>query len=93
MTAQTNTTVNVQMYTPGSVAGRVTQADGTTPIAGAAVAVYSGPMQKGTASTNGTGDYTIANLHPGTYTVRAANVGFTTAGAGCIRHRERDSDG
>jgi YD repeat-containing protein len=40
--------------------------------------VFSGPIQKGTASTNSTGDYSIANLHPGTFTVQAVNVGNRT---------------
>lgn len=82
VTSQANTTVDVQMYAPGNVSGRVTQTDGTTPIAGAAVAVYSGATQKGTTNTNGTGDYSIANLHPGAYTVQAANPGYTTTEQG-----------
>jgi YD repeat-containing protein len=76
--SSTVTTVNVAMYAPGSVGGRVTQANGVTPIAGAAVTVYSGSAQKGTANTNGTGDYVVAGLHPGSFTVQAANVGYTT---------------
>jgi YD repeat-containing protein len=76
--SSSTTTVNVAMYAPGSVGGRVTQADGVTPIAGAAVTVYSGSAQKGTANTNGTGDYAIGGLHPGSFTVQAANVGYTT---------------
>jgi YD repeat-containing protein len=73
------TTVNVALYAPGTVSGRVTQADGLTPIAGAAVAVYSGPIQKGTANTNAAGDYSIFALHPGSYTAQAASVGYTTS--------------
>jgi YD repeat-containing protein len=72
------TTVNVAMSQPGSVGGTVTQSDGITPIAGAAVTVYAGAMQKGTTSTNGSGAYVISSLHPGTYTVQAANVGYRT---------------
>jgi len=71
-------TVNVAMYHPGTIAGKVTQIDGITPIVGAAVTVFSGPIQKGAANTNGTGDYSIANLHPGTFTVQAVNVGNRT---------------
>jgi hypothetical protein len=54
----------------------VTQGDGVTPLSGAAVSIYSGPTQKGTTHTDGTGDYTIAGLHPGSFTVRASNVGY-----------------
>ena len=46
------------------------------PIAGAAV--YAGPMPTGTTQTNATGGYTIGGLHPGAFTVQAANVGSTT---------------
>jgi YD repeat-containing protein len=79
ITASGTTTVDAAMYAPGSVAGRVTQSDGITPIVGAAVAVFSGPTQKGAVNTNGTGDYTVAGLHPGTLTVQAANVGYRTS--------------
>jgi YD repeat-containing protein len=78
LSVNATTTVNVAMSQPGSVGGTVTQSDGITPIAGAAVTVYAGAMQKGTASTNGSGGYTISPLHPGTYTVQAANVGYRT---------------
>ena len=78
ITSSATTTVNVAMYVPGSVGGRVTQADGVTPLSGAAVSVYSGPTQVGTTNSNGTGDYTIGGLHPGSFTVQASNVGYTT---------------
>ena len=78
ITSSTTTTLNVSMYAPGSVGGRVTQADGVTPLSGAAVSIYSGPAQKGTTNTNGTGDYTIGGLHPGSFTVQASDVGYTT---------------
>ena len=79
-----STTVDVAMYAPGVLSGKVTQADGVTPIPGAAVAVYSGPAQKGSTNTNGTGDYTIAGLHPSSYTVQAANVGYRTSEQGAV---------
>lgn len=78
VTSSATTTVDAAMYMPGAVSGKVTQAGGITPIAGAAVAVFSGPVQKGSANTNATGDYTIAGLHPGALTVQAANVGYRT---------------
>ncbi len=81
---QITTTLDVSMYVPGAVSGRVTQADGITPISGAAVTVYAGSLQKGSASTNGTGDYTVGGLHPGGYTVQAANVGFRTVEQGAV---------
>ena len=78
VTASNSTTVNVTMYIPGSATGKVTQIDGITPLAGAAVTVYDGPIQKGATNTNATGDYTVANLRPGSFTVQAANVGYRT---------------
>ncbi|HEU4890868.1 MAG TPA: carboxypeptidase regulatory-like domain-containing protein [Vicinamibacterales bacterium] len=84
VTPSTATTVNVSMSTPGAIAGKVTQADGTTPIAGAAVTVHAGAFQKGSASTNATGDYVISALHPGAYTVQAVNVGNRTREQGAV---------
>lgn len=78
VTSSTTTTVNVTMAVPGSISGRVTQADGVTPIVGAAVTIFSGSTQAATASTNGTGDYAMSNVRSGAYTVRAANVGHRT---------------
>lgn len=72
------TSVNVAMSQPGSISGKVTQADGTTPIAGASVTLFMGGIEKGTTVTNATGDYSIAGLHPGAYTVQAAYVGYRT---------------
>jgi len=78
VSANVTTTVNVALFQPGSISGRVTQSDGVTPITGAAITVYAGPVLKASATTNGTGDYSLANLHPGAYTVQAAYVGYRT---------------
>jgi YD repeat-containing protein len=72
------TTVGVSMLQPGSLSGRVTQTNGITPIAGAAVTLYSGPTPKGSAVTNGSGDYSITSVRPSPFTVQAANVGYRT---------------
>jgi YD repeat-containing protein len=82
VTPATTLTLNVSMYLPGAVSGRVTQIDGVTPLPGAVVTVYSGPSQKGTTNTSGTGDYTIPGLHPGAYTVQAADAGYRTVEQG-----------
>jgi YD repeat-containing protein len=78
VSASSVTTVNVPLYAPGTVGGKITAPDGVTPIAGAAVAVFSGPVLQGGANTNATGDYLIGALHPGTDTVVASNVGYRT---------------
>lgn len=82
VSSSTTTTLDTAMYVPGTVSGKVTQLDGITPLMGAAVTVYTGPSQKGSASTNGTGDYTITGLHPGAYTVQAAEAGYRTVEQG-----------
>ena len=56
----------------GRIAGKITKADGTTPIAGVIVKVYQGVTTAGTVSTNGTGDYVVTGLDDGTYTVEAS---------------------
>ncbi len=75
---ETTTTVDVAMSQPGSISGKVTQADGVTPLVGAAVTLFLGGIEKGSASTNATGDYAVAGLHVGAYTVQAAYVGYRT---------------
>jgi hypothetical protein len=45
--------------TPTLIAGKVTQVDGITPIAGAVIQVYEGAVGVGTATTNSSGDYGI----------------------------------
>ena len=72
------TTVNVAMSLPGAVSGRVTESDGTTPIGGAAVTVFAGGSRIGITNTDASGNYLVALLHPGTYTVQAASVGHRT---------------
>jgi hypothetical protein len=52
---------------PGSITGHVTDAQTSSAISGATVS-YSG----GSATTDGTGLYTLINVPPGTYTVTAA---------------------
>jgi len=76
--AGSTTTTNLALATAGTISGRVTRADGTTPIVGAAVEFYQGPTSVGVAATNSTGDYSFTKLSPGTYTVQASAVGYVT---------------
>ena len=71
-------TVNAALSRPGTISGKVTQLDGTTPIVGAGVEVSQGTTTAGTATTNATGDYSVAGLHPGTYSVQASAIGYKT---------------
>jgi hypothetical protein len=55
----------------GAITGTVTENVTGNPIAGATVS-YSG----GSATTNGSGQYTLANVPPGSYTVSAGAAGY-----------------
>lgn len=59
----------------GTVSGRITADDGTTPIVGASVKALQGTTTIATTSTNGTGDYTLTPLNTGTYTISASATG------------------
>lgn len=62
----------------GTISGRVTQSNGTTPLVGAAVEFFQGPIAKGVVSTDSSGDYTFPAPSSGTYTVQASAVGYVT---------------
>jgi len=68
----------------GRISGKITKADGTTPVAGATVKVYQGIVVAGTASTNGTGDYVVTGLDDGTYLVEASAPEYITKRQGGI---------
>jgi uncharacterized protein (DUF2141 family) len=62
----------------GSLSGRITQNDGTTPIEGAGISVYdaaSGGLVTGD-TTNSNGNFQVTALPPGTYKVRANALGY-----------------
>jgi hypothetical protein len=59
----------------GYFAGRVTAADGTTPVAGATVEVYdAGGVQMRTATTDTAGAYSAGPLPAGTYFAKTTNT-------------------
>lgn len=64
----TSSAVNITVNVPsGAISGKVTRLDGTTAIAGATIKVYQGATVSGTATSNSTGDYTVASLVNATY--------------------------
>lgn len=75
-TAGGTVTANVSLSAPGSISGNVTKSDGGTAIAGAVVKVNLGATTLGSATTNGTGDYTVSSLGPGTFAVQASAPGY-----------------
>jgi YD repeat-containing protein len=70
------TTQNASLATPGGVTGQITQAGGSSAIVGATVATHQGSESVGSATTDGSGNYTIAGLAPGTYAVQATAAGY-----------------
>jgi YD repeat-containing protein len=82
VTSNTTTTLNVTLFQPGAANGVVTQANGTTPIPGAAVTLYQNAVPAATTSTNGSGAYSMSSLHPGAYTLQVASAGYQTSESG-----------
>ena len=60
--------------TSGSVTGTVTRVSDGAPISGALVEALQGGILKGSTNTLGNGTYSIANLAPGTYEIRASQL-------------------
>lgn len=74
--AGATTTVNVGLSNTGTIGGKVTSAG--IAISGATVKIYSGTTSVGAATTNAMGDYTVATLAAGTYSVEASATGYQT---------------
>jgi YD repeat-containing protein len=71
------TTQNASLATPGGITGQITQAGGgSSPIIGAAVTALQGSESVGGATTDGSGNYTISGLAPGTYSVTVTAGGY-----------------
>jgi hypothetical protein len=74
LTAGATTTQNFALSpNPGTITGTVTSAANAAPIAGATVS-YSG----GSTTTNASGQYTLANVPSGAYTVTASATGYVS---------------
>ncbi|NGX37541.1 MAG: Bacillopeptidase F [Chlamydiae bacterium] len=70
--SRTTTIVNFALEaSPGTIAGTVTDSSTTDPIPNAIVAVFQNSNLIAFITTDVSGDYTIPNLAPGTYTVLA----------------------
>jgi YD repeat-containing protein len=78
VTAGQTSTANFSLTAPGTISGTVTQADGVTAISGAGVQVYVGSAAGSSATTDATGNYSIAGLNAGSYTVQANATGYVT---------------
>jgi outer membrane receptor for ferrienterochelin and colicins len=60
----------------GAIVGRVTAADGGTPVSTALVEAVVGGRTSGQATSDAVGQYRIGGLQPGTYTVIVTTVGY-----------------
>ena len=71
------TAVSTAQAQAGTVAGRVTQEGGTTPIPGAQVQIVSGATRVALGSTSEDGSYRVGNVPAGTYAVVVSRIGFS----------------
>jgi protocatechuate 3,4-dioxygenase beta subunit len=81
VTAGQTATANLPLTllaTTGTIAGRVTDASNSQPIAGATVTTLPATA---TLTTDAQGNYTIPNVAPGGYTVNAAKSGYQNGSA------------
>lgn len=74
--ANSATTVNFTLSSPGSISGTVTQSGGSTPISGATVRASVGSALLSSVVTNSSGIYTISGLSAGSYAVQASASGY-----------------
>lgn len=72
------TTVNASLPGPGTISGKVTKSDGTTAVQGATITILQGATNAATATTDSSGNYSVASLSAGSYTVQASAANYTT---------------
>ncbi len=73
-------TLNQTLGSAGTIAGQITQSNGTTAISGASIVVTQGGEPISTATSNGSGNYSIGNLSAGSYSVSASATGYVALG-------------
>jgi YD repeat-containing protein len=76
VTGGQTSSANFSLSAPATISGTVTQADGTTPLSGASVQAYVGSAGGSSATTDGTGSYSIAGISAGSYTLQATANGY-----------------
>jgi YD repeat-containing protein len=77
VTANATTTVNFALSPPGTLSGGVKQGDGITAISGATVTASQSGDVVATATTDSSGNYSIATLAPGIYSAQGSATGYT----------------
>jgi YD repeat-containing protein len=78
------TTLNQTLVTPGTISGQVTQSNGTTVISGATITIVQSGESISTATSNGSGNYSVSNLSAGSYSVEASDTGYVTQGVDSV---------
>jgi YD repeat-containing protein len=73
-------TLNQALGTAGTISGKVTQSNGMTAISGALVTILQSSESVGTATTDGSGNYSVASLGAGSYEVEASAAGYVNQG-------------
>jgi hypothetical protein len=68
------TGIDFDMPAPGSIAGTITASSGT--LSNVSVEVWDGEIRVGITQPGSNGTYTVSNLAPGAYHVKAASSGF-----------------
>ncbi|MGH7875608.1 MAG: beta strand repeat-containing protein [Candidatus Binatia bacterium] len=76
LTGATSNVFNLTSPNGGTIAGTITRVSNGVAITGAVVEAYQGTVVMGSASTNSSGNYSIAGLSAGTYAVRASFTGL-----------------
>lgn len=78
VTSGATTTVNATLGSSGTISGKITQADGISPLVGAAIVALGGADTAGTGTSDGSGNYSISSLGGGTYVVQVSASGYKT---------------
>jgi YD repeat-containing protein len=73
-------TLNQVLGTAGTISGKVTQSNGITAISGATVTVLQSSETVGTATTDGSGNYSVSSLGGGSYEVEVSASGYVNQG-------------
>jgi YD repeat-containing protein len=76
VTAGGSTTVNATLPAATAITGTITKSDGITAISGATVTALQSSDTVATTTSDASGNYNLATVAPGTYTVQASAVGY-----------------
>lgn len=85
VTANATTTLDFSLLpNPGTISGLVRDSATTSPISGALIEISQGSTSIASTLTDGSGQYSVPGLAPGSYSVRAIATGYQTASSSAI---------